>query len=63
MSGVSEELFTEDIKWYIESIKKDKRKLTPELRLELAAELSDVMMELKDRNEIQRVREESHKNS
>jgi len=38
---------TDDILWYINAIRKDKRKLTPDIKLELAAELIDAIIELR----------------
>ena len=54
---------TEDIEWFIQVLRRDKRGFTPEQRLELAAEFIDLAMELVRNNELQRIREKSHKNS
>ena len=53
---------TEDIEWYIQVLRRDKRKFTPEQRLELAAEFIDLAMELVRNNELQRIRGKGHKN-
>lgn len=54
---------TEDIEWYIQTLKKDKRRLTPEKRLELAAEFIDLAMELVGGGGLQRICKESRKRS
>ncbi len=56
-------LVLEDILWFIETLKKDKRVLNPEMRLELAAEMIDAIIELRKKNNVQGVRERGHKDS
>lgn len=38
----------ENILWYIETLKKDRRKLTPELRLKLSADMINSIVRMKN---------------
>lgn len=50
---------TEDILWYINSLKRDRRKLTPQQRLEISAEFIDSMIEIRRKKNVQGVRNKS----
>ena len=56
-------IITDDILWYLDSSRRDRRALTPELRLELAADMIDAIAELRRNRNVQRVCEASNRGS